>query len=110
ADAKRFARIPVGGRPLAVRVARDHRTAYVANYLNDEIQIVDLAERKLIRGVALAEPAKPTREESLVRRGEEIFYDATYSHHQWYSCHSCHQDGGGNIELIDTFNDGSAYT
>jgi cytochrome c peroxidase len=109
-DARRFARVSLPGRPLAVRISPDDRTAYVANALENAIQVVDLADRKLARtiplgGLSANDPASP-----LARRGEAIFYDATRSLEQWYSCHTCHYEGGTNGETIDTFNDGTTYT
>ena len=40
----------------------------------------------------------------------EIFYDGRRSLDQWYSCHSCHQDGGVNSKTMDTLNDGTELT
>lgn len=106
ADSDLFSRIALGGRPMAVRMAGDNRTAYVANYLENAIQVVDILDRKLVRTIDLGGPVEP----SLARRGEAVFYDAKNSLDQWYSCHSCHQDGGTNSRPMDTFNDGSAFT
>ncbi len=102
-DSKRFARIDVGGRPLGLRMAPDNRTVYVANYLLNAVQAVDLEKREVVQTVALAAPAEP----SLARRGEAIFYDARRSSDQWYSCHSCHYEGGTNAVAMDTLNDGT---
>ncbi len=101
-DKDRFFRIPVGGRPLGLRIAADNRTVYVANYLEDAVQVVDLEKRALIRTIHLGGPREP----SLARRGEAIFYDAQRSLDQWYSCHSCHDHGGSNDKAMDTRNDG----
>jgi len=106
ADRDRFDRIELGGRPMAVRLAADDRTAFVANYLDNSIQIVDLSTRKLARTIALGSAAQP----SLARRGEAIFHDGRRSLDQWYSCHSCHYDGGTNAVVMDTENDGSSFT
>jgi DNA-binding beta-propeller fold protein YncE len=103
---ERFARIEVGGRPLGLRLARDGRTAYVANALANAVQVVDVEERRVARTLGLGGPGDP----SLARRGEAIFYDARRSLDQWYSCHSCHQDGGTNAVVMDTLNDGSRFT
>jgi DNA-binding beta-propeller fold protein YncE len=106
ADAQRFARIELGGRPMGVRIGPDDRTAYVANYLDNSVQVVDLASRRLVRRIFLGGPAEP----SLARRGEAIFYDARRSLDQWYSCHTCHYEGGSNSVPMDTLNDGSPFT
>ncbi|MCH7728930.1 MAG: beta-propeller fold lactonase family protein, partial [Planctomycetes bacterium] len=102
-DKDRFDRIELGGRPMGLQIATDDRTVFVANYLDDSIQVVDIVERKLIRSIPLGGPDKP----SLARQGEAIFYDAKRSLDQWYSCQTCHQDGGTNSVVMDTLNDGS---
>jgi DNA-binding beta-propeller fold protein YncE/mono/diheme cytochrome c family protein len=96
-----FSRITVGGRPMAVRMGRDDKHVFVANYLLNSVQVIDLQSRKLIREIPLGGADTP----SLERRGEAIFYDARYSLDQWYSCHSCHYDGGTNSVTMDTLND-----
>lgn len=101
-DRDRFYRIPMGGRPMALRFGRDGRV-YVANYLRNSVQVVDLGARKVEREISLGGPAEP----SLVRRGEEIFYDGRRSLDQWYSCHSCHYEGHTNAVTMDTRNDGT---
>ncbi|MEQ8789050.1 MAG: c-type cytochrome [Pirellulaceae bacterium] len=106
ADKDRFFRIPLGGRPMGLDIAADNRTVYIANYLDNSVQVVDLQQRKIARTIDLGGPAAPP----LVRRGEAIFYDGKRSLDQWYSCHSCHYEGGGNADVIDTLNDGSRNT
>ncbi|HWB01068.1 MAG TPA: cytochrome c peroxidase, partial [Pirellulales bacterium] len=39
-----------------------------------------------------------------------VFYDGRRSLDQWYSCHSCHYNGGANSEPMDTKNDRSTLT
>lgn len=106
ADQERFVRIPLGGRPLGLRVADDNRTVYVANYLTNDIQVVDINTREVIATI----PAGSAPEVSLVRTGEALFYDATRSLDQWYSCHTCHYEGGISSERMDTLNDGTRNT
>jgi cytochrome c peroxidase len=101
-DGERFDRIPLGGRPMAVRYSQHGDRAYVANYLLGAIQVVDVAGRKVERTIALADEGPP----SLARRGEALFYDAKRSLDQWYSCHSCHYEGHTNALAMDTNNDG----
>jgi DNA-binding beta-propeller fold protein YncE len=102
ADNDRFARIPLGGRPMAVRYSKRGDQVYVANYLLNAIQVVDMTSRTLARTIELS-PARPP---SLARQGEAIFYDARRSLDQWYSCHSCHYEGHTNAVTMDTRNDG----
>ncbi len=106
ADDDLFYRIEVGGRPLGMAMARDDRTVFVANYVKDCIQEVDIEARKVVREIRLGESPQP----SLARRGMEIFYDGLRSLDQWYSCHSCHYNGGVNAKAMDTMNDGSSFT
>ncbi|HEX7449507.1 MAG TPA: hypothetical protein VF306_18260 [Pirellulales bacterium] len=105
-DDRRYYRVPLGGRPMGLRIARDDRRVFVSNYLSNAVQVVDLDERQVIQTIELGGPREP----SLVRRGEAIFYDAQRSLDQWYSCHSCHYDGGTNATVMDTLNDGSIRT
>lgn len=105
-DEERFHRIELGGRPMGLKIAKDDQTVYIANYLDNSVQVVDLAGRTLARTIPLGGSA----ESSLARKGETIFYDARRSLDQWYSCHTCHYEGGTNSVATDTTNDGSAFT
>jgi YVTN family beta-propeller protein len=99
----RMRRLPLGGRPMGVAVTPDGKTAAVANYLLDAVQVVDLAEGRVVRSIPLGGPTEP----SAARRGEALFYDARRSHHRWLSCHTCHVDGHTNGQNWDTLNDES---
>ncbi len=105
-DDDRFWRIPLGGRPLGMRAARDGRRVFVANYLSNSVQVVDVIKREVEQTISLGGPA----EVSLVRRGEAIFHDGQRSADQWYSCASCHYEGATNLVTMDTRNDGSNGT
>jgi DNA-binding beta-propeller fold protein YncE len=118
-DRGRFRRVELGGRPLGIRVAADARRAFVANYLLDAVQEVDLNTLEIVRtieldggpnGGAAGDVALDAHTAALVRRGEAIFLDARRSLDQWYSCHTCHFEGGGNTVTMDTLNDGSSGT
>tara|TARA_R110002049_G_scaffold285698_3_gene466875 strand:+ start:19420 stop:21300 length:1881 start_codon:yes stop_codon:yes gene_type:complete len=106
-DRDRFERIELGGRPMGLAMANDNRTVYVANFLRNSVQVVDVISRELIDEIAVGGSAEP---KTLARRGMALFYDAELSLDQWYSCHSCHQDGGSNSRAMDTMNDGSEMT
>ena len=105
-DREKFFRVPLGGRPMGVRVSADGQKAFVANYLTNAVQVVDLHRREVTQTIDLGGPSEP----SLARRGAAIFYDGRRSLDQWYSCHSCHWDGGTNAVAMDTHNDRSDYT
>jgi cytochrome c peroxidase len=95
-------RILLGGRPLAI-VPMSGSRLVVANYLLDAVQIVNAAAGKLLRTIRLGAPATP----SPARVGEALFYDATRSHNQWFSCHTCHTEGHTCGLTFDTLNDDS---
>lgn len=101
-----FDRVELGGRPMAVRVSADGDVAWVANDLRQAVQRVDLVSRRLMDEFKLGPAPEPT----MVDRGREIFFDGRRSLDQWYSCHSCHYEGGTNSKAMDTLNDGSEGT
>ncbi len=109
-DAKRFRRLDLAGRPLGLAVAADGSRVFVANALLDAVQVVDPAGPDLLETHTLSRGEVPTPEELVIRRGEAIFHDAQRSLDQWYSCHTCHWEGGGNTVTFDTLNDGSVGT
>jgi DNA-binding beta-propeller fold protein YncE len=101
-DRDRFDRIELGGRPLAVRYSKHGDRVFVVNSLLNGIQVVNVKGRRIEKTIPLWESSP----QSLIRRGEAIFHDARRSLDQWYSCHSCHYEGGGQAVTIDTRNDG----
>ncbi len=105
ADDDLFFRIEVGGRPLAVASLNDEQVV-VCNHTLDCLQVVDLKQRAVTQTISLG--TAPTDPQArLVHQGMEIFYDARRSLDQWYSCASCHVDGGTNAKAMDTWNDGT---
>jgi YVTN family beta-propeller protein len=115
ADGSRFSRVEIGGRPLGMTLERRSGRVWIANGLSDTLQAVapgGASEKwttvATVSVAALAGPADPAAE--LARRGEAIFHDARRSLDQWYSCHTCHYEGGGSTITFDTRNDGSIGT
>jgi YVTN family beta-propeller protein len=106
ADANRFFRVELGGRPMGLKISADDSRVYVANYLDNSVQLVDLGKREVIKKFNLGGSPQP----SLARQGEAIFLDGRRSLDQWYSCYTCHYEGGSNSVTMDTMNDGSAFT
>lgn len=98
-------RIELGGRPCDLAFV-DDRTVWVANYLSNAIQIVDIDAGKVTKTIQLGGPSEP----SLARRGEIIFYDADRTFNSWFSCHTCHTDGHTSGQTFDTLNDGTLDT
>ncbi|MEM8733379.1 MAG: c-type cytochrome [Planctomycetota bacterium] len=104
-----FFRMELSGRPMGMQASSDGRRVYIANHLLDVIQIADLESREVVAEVSLGDVPQDAKSVEL-HRGMEIFYDAEKSLDQWYSCHSCHVDGGTNAKAMDTWNDGSELT
>ncbi|MDA0832247.1 MAG: hypothetical protein O2955_00175 [Planctomycetota bacterium] len=98
-------RIELGGRPCDLVFVNDH-TIWIANYLSNSIQIVDVNASLVTKTISLGGPETP----SLARRGEAIFYDADRTLNGWFSCHTCHTDGHTNGQTFDTVNDGTLDT
>jgi YVTN family beta-propeller protein len=46
-DAERMFRVPLGGRPMGIRFDSAGTHVYVANYLSNSVQVVDLAQRRV---------------------------------------------------------------
>jgi len=90
------------GRPLGCAFTPDGKSVVIANYLGNEVQIVDWEIGDIVRSIPLGGPKEP----SLARQGEKVFYDAFRCWHEWYSCNTCHSDGHTNGGIYDTFNDG----
>jgi cytochrome c peroxidase len=102
-DDGKLRRLALGGRPLTVAAPPAGEQVVVANYLLDALQVVDLKAAKLLRTISLGSPPVP----SLARQGEALFYDAQRSHHQWFSCSTCHVEGHTCCLNFDTLNDDS---
>jgi YVTN family beta-propeller protein len=94
-------RVPVGRRPVAVKIAPDGNTAFVANMYDDSLSVVSLADRETTATIPLGKQPDLTR----IQRGEVLFHDATLSHDGWMSCNSCHTNGHANGQLNDNLSD-----
>ncbi len=80
-------------------------TVYATNYFSENVTAIDLASGK---AVSLAGPNPNNKKpESLIRKGERLFHDATLCLEGWQSCASCHP-GGGRMDALnwDLVNDG----
>lgn len=94
--------IPVGIRPVAVACPPVGRLAYVLCSLEDSIWEIDIRSRKVSRKLRLGPPPKPTSR----HLGARIFFSSMRSMGGWYSCHSCHPEGGSRGHSFDTHADG----
>jgi YVTN family beta-propeller protein len=83
-------RIPTGREPTGIAVAPDGRFAYIANRLDDTVSVVDLAKLTVSSTINLGGP----KEITAVRRGERLFYDASYCFQGQLACATCHPHEG----------------
>lgn len=97
--------VKLGGRPTDVKFLDDKRVV-VSNYFANSLQVVNVADGKLERTI----PLGSAKTQSLVRKGEMIFFDADRSFDSWFSCHTCHTDGHTSGQTFDTLNDGNYDT
>jgi cytochrome c peroxidase len=98
----RLPEIRAGARPVAARPAAGGKRVYVACSLEDAVFEVDPVERKVLRTLRLGPAPDPTP----AHLGARIFHDADRSRGGWYSCQSCHPDGGTEGHAFDTAADG----
>ncbi len=75
--------------PRGIAVARDGRTAYVANSLDDSLTVIDLQRMEAAGRIDLGGP----KEISKTRFGERLFNSANITFRKQFACASCHPDG-----------------
>jgi len=80
------ARIAVGHGPKGLVFSPDEKRLYVANRTGDTISVIDTAARRVIGELSLGAPATLTPE----RRGERLFYSASFGFHGHFGCANCH--------------------
>ncbi len=81
-------------------------TAYAAEYFTDSVGVLDINPDASPRPHAKSLPLGPTVKESIVRKGERIFYDGKACFQQWQSCATCHPDTRVDGLNWDLLNDG----
>jgi len=101
-DPAKYKRNVLRGRPVDVAYLPDGKRLVAANYLRNEVQVVEASGGEILKEIPLGGPKAP----SPARKGEAIFYDAYRSWHDWFSCNTCHAEGHTNGGSYDTFNDG----
>jgi len=80
-------------------------TVYAAEYFTDSLGILNLGQRRQAkpRSIRLG----PAVSQTQVRRGEQLFHDASRSFETWHSCATCHTGGARSTALNwDLLNDG----
>jgi YVTN family beta-propeller protein len=81
-------RIPVGHNPRGVALSPDGRRLYVANRLDDNISVIDVAREKVASTIDLGGP----KNVDALRRGERLFYTADFAFQGQFGCSNCHID------------------
>ena len=98
--------MPVGSRPVAVLADSAQQRAYVLCSLEDSIWEIEIQSRKVLRKLAIGPRPARTPE----HLGALIFFDSKRSRGGWYSCHSCHPEGGSRGHTFDTQADGDGLS
>lgn len=88
-----------GNGPRELVVSGDK--AYIGQYFSGDIAVLDLEDYAVSTFQLGVQPR-----ETPVRRGEALWFDATYGYQQWQSCASCHVDGRVDGLNWDSTNDG----
>ncbi len=83
-------RVPTGRHPTAIAVAPNGRFAYVANHLDDTVSVVDMAKLAVTSTIDLG----GSKDTTAVRRGERLFYDASFCFQGQLACATCHPHEG----------------
>ena len=81
-------RIAVGHDPRGVALTRDGSKLLVANRLEDTISVIDVKSNRVASTIALLGPNKM----SVLRHGEQTFYEAKHSFQGQIGCANCHID------------------
>ena len=82
------ARIPVGHNPRGVLLSPDGKRLYVANRLDDDIDVINTTSNKVLSTIDLGGPRKA----DALRRGERLFYTAEFAFQGQFGCSNCHLD------------------
>jgi YVTN family beta-propeller protein len=84
------ARLPTGRNPTDVVTSADGRFAYIANRMDDTISVLDMTRRQPVLTIALGGP----RQLSRIRRGQQLFFDASHCYQGQMACATCHPHEG----------------
>jgi DNA-binding beta-propeller fold protein YncE len=91
-----------GRGPRGLAISPDGSQLAAAMYFSGDVTMINAKTSEVTRSVALGFQL-PAND---VRRGEEIFHDATYCYEQWLSCATCHPDARVDGLNWDLLNDG----
>jgi len=81
-------RIPVGRNPKGLVFSHDGSRLFVANRLDDSIDVIDTASDVVVSSIDLGGKMDMTS----LRRGERVFYTARFAFQGQFSCANCHID------------------
>jgi YVTN family beta-propeller protein len=79
-----------GNGPRGIALTPDEQQLLVTNYFSGSLAVLDAANGKVVETISLG--AQPQTND--VRRGEQIFHDATHAFQHWHSCATCHPNEG----------------
>ena len=82
-------RIATGAAPKGMAFSPDGSRLYYTEFLNDHIGIVDMNTFTVDRRIALSDADQDTP----IRHGQRLFYNAGGTFQNQYSCYTCHPDG-----------------
>jgi YVTN family beta-propeller protein len=83
-------RLKTGRNPTDVVVSPDSRFAYIANRVDDTVSVVNIQKLKVSSTIDLGGPKFITPR----RRGEQVFFDASYCYQGQMACATCHPHEG----------------
>ena len=83
-------RLPTGRNPTDVVTSPDGRFAYIANRMDDTISVLDMTQRKPAATIELGGPKQLSR----IRRGQQLFFDASHCYQGQMACATCHPHEG----------------
>jgi YVTN family beta-propeller protein len=84
------ARLPTGRNPTDVVTSADGRFAYIANRMDDTISVLNMTQRQPATTIDLGGP----RQLSRIRRGQQLFFDASHCYQGQMACATCHPHEG----------------
>ena len=91
-----------GNGPRGLAAAPDGQKLAVALYFSGDVVV--MAPSRPENSTRIAMGTQP--EADPVRRGEQVFHDATHSFQNWLSCATCHPDARADALNWDLLNDG----
>ncbi|HSY37278.1 MAG TPA: beta-propeller fold lactonase family protein [Acidobacteriaceae bacterium] len=84
------ARLPTGRNPTDVVTSTDGRFAYIANRMDDTIDVLNMTRLQLATTIDLGGPRLLSRN----RRGQQLFFDASHCYQGQMACATCHPHEG----------------